>query len=105
MHVCLQVNYEAKKYKTAPLQHRDLLEKLFDDLSVRGASSTPASNDDTTSKVLMVLKDTVSSYEIDNTLFFKGLKLLRGKDEHNYMVMFLGIEPEQCVGFLEALLS
>ncbi|KAF6153986.1 hypothetical protein GIB67_037690 [Kingdonia uniflora] len=24
------VNSEAKKYKTAPLQHRDLLEKLFD---------------------------------------------------------------------------
>ncbi|KAF6145794.1 hypothetical protein GIB67_016243 [Kingdonia uniflora] len=30
------VNYEAKKYKTAPLQHRDLLEKLFDGLSATG---------------------------------------------------------------------
>ncbi|KAF6137172.1 hypothetical protein GIB67_030936, partial [Kingdonia uniflora] len=28
-----RVNFEAKKYKTAPLQHRDLLEKLFDGLS------------------------------------------------------------------------
>ncbi|KAF6142462.1 hypothetical protein GIB67_039426 [Kingdonia uniflora] len=34
--VISQVNYEAKKYKTAPLQHRDLLEKLFDGLSANG---------------------------------------------------------------------
>ncbi|KAF6141260.1 hypothetical protein GIB67_024344 [Kingdonia uniflora] len=27
-----QVNSEAKKYKAAPLQHRDLLEKLFEGL-------------------------------------------------------------------------
>ncbi|KAF6172911.1 hypothetical protein GIB67_035465 [Kingdonia uniflora] len=32
----LVVNSEAKKYKTAPLQHRDLLEKLFDGLSATG---------------------------------------------------------------------
>ncbi|KAF6134345.1 hypothetical protein GIB67_005737 [Kingdonia uniflora] len=30
------VNFEVKKYKTAPLQHRDLLEKLFDGLSATG---------------------------------------------------------------------
>ncbi|KAF6171600.1 hypothetical protein GIB67_017149 [Kingdonia uniflora] len=30
------VNSEAKKYKTAPLQHRDLLKKLFDGLSATG---------------------------------------------------------------------
>ncbi|KAF6165286.1 hypothetical protein GIB67_042702 [Kingdonia uniflora] len=30
------VNYEARKYKTAPLQHRDLLEKLFEGLSATG---------------------------------------------------------------------
>ncbi|KAF6153278.1 hypothetical protein GIB67_003468 [Kingdonia uniflora] len=32
----IAVNSEAKKYKTAPLQHRDLLEKLFDGLSATG---------------------------------------------------------------------
>ncbi|KAF6142439.1 hypothetical protein GIB67_039403, partial [Kingdonia uniflora] len=32
----IAVNFEAKKYKTAPLQHRDLLEKLFDGLSATG---------------------------------------------------------------------
>ncbi|KAF6136702.1 hypothetical protein GIB67_018705 [Kingdonia uniflora] len=31
-----KVSSEAKKYKTAPLQHRDLLEKLFDGLSATG---------------------------------------------------------------------
>ncbi|KAF6137501.1 hypothetical protein GIB67_031780 [Kingdonia uniflora] len=81
------------------------MKKLFDSLYARGASSTYASNDDTTSEVLKVLKDMVSSYEIDNALFFKGLKFSGGKDEHNYRVMFLGLEPEQCVGFLEAFLS
>ncbi|KAF6151089.1 hypothetical protein GIB67_042424 [Kingdonia uniflora] len=37
------------------------------------------------------LKDMVNSYEIDDALFFKGLKLLGGKDEHNYRVIFLGL--------------
>ncbi|KAF6153011.1 hypothetical protein GIB67_021616 [Kingdonia uniflora] len=32
----LKVNSEARKYKTAPLQHRDLLEKLFEGLSATG---------------------------------------------------------------------
>ncbi|KAF6145798.1 hypothetical protein GIB67_016247 [Kingdonia uniflora] len=32
----ISVNYEAKKYKTALLQHRDLLEKLFYGLSATG---------------------------------------------------------------------
>ncbi|KAF6161279.1 hypothetical protein GIB67_009166 [Kingdonia uniflora] len=31
-----QVNFEVTKYKTAPLQHRDLLEKLFEGLSATG---------------------------------------------------------------------
>ncbi|KAF6165154.1 hypothetical protein GIB67_000738 [Kingdonia uniflora] len=30
------MNYEAKKFKTAPLQHRDLLEKLFEGLFATG---------------------------------------------------------------------
>ncbi|KAF6134050.1 hypothetical protein GIB67_038341 [Kingdonia uniflora] len=42
MSICLvfvdmvHVNSEARKYKTAPLQHRDLLEKLFEGLSATG---------------------------------------------------------------------
>ncbi|KAF6155676.1 hypothetical protein GIB67_007113 [Kingdonia uniflora] len=32
----IMVNYEVKKYKIAHLQHRDLLEKLFDGLSTTG---------------------------------------------------------------------
>ncbi|KAF6166958.1 hypothetical protein GIB67_030651 [Kingdonia uniflora] len=32
----MSMNSEAKKHKTAPLQHRDLLEKLFDGLSATG---------------------------------------------------------------------
>ncbi|KAF6175476.1 hypothetical protein GIB67_021966 [Kingdonia uniflora] len=145
------VNSKAKKYKTSPLQHKDLLEKLFDGLSATGdfawsssmesvpstrqsdpvreptlgsTSHTPVSqvgvrtqskgkrsvvavqlleptelvqslisvftaqgasftytiNGDTTSEVLKVLKDMVSSYKIDNALFFKSLKFLGGKD-------------------------
>ncbi|KAF6137413.1 hypothetical protein GIB67_036450 [Kingdonia uniflora] len=34
LRVVTVLNFEAKKYKTAPLQHRDLLEKFFDGLSV-----------------------------------------------------------------------
>ncbi|KAF6152708.1 hypothetical protein GIB67_021368 [Kingdonia uniflora] len=36
MRLTLMLNSEAKKYKTAHLQHRDLLEKLFDGLSATG---------------------------------------------------------------------
>ncbi|KAF6146217.1 hypothetical protein GIB67_011689 [Kingdonia uniflora] len=32
----IAVNSDARKYKTAPLQHRDLLEKLFEGLSATG---------------------------------------------------------------------
>ncbi|KAF6169474.1 hypothetical protein GIB67_004755 [Kingdonia uniflora] len=166
-----RVNSEVKKYKTAPLQYRDLLEKLFDGLSAiedfarssgmasvpstqqtdpvreptlgstsrtqvgvrtqskgkrsaaavqlveptklvqslisvliaQGSSSASASNDDTSFEVLKVLKDIVSSYVIDNTLFFKSLKFLGGSNENTYRLMFLGLDPEQRVGFLEAL--
>ncbi|KAF6159540.1 hypothetical protein GIB67_032311 [Kingdonia uniflora] len=51
------------------------------------------------------VENMVNSYEIDDALFFKSLKLLGGKDEHNYMVIFLGLEPEYLLGFLEAFLS
>ncbi|KAF6165183.1 hypothetical protein GIB67_000767, partial [Kingdonia uniflora] len=51
--------------------------------------------DDHSSEVLRVLKDMVSSYEIDNTLFFKSLKFLGGSNEHIYRMMFLGLDPEQ----------
>ncbi|KAF6148190.1 hypothetical protein GIB67_011965, partial [Kingdonia uniflora] len=172
----IKVNSEARKYKTAPLQHRDFLEKMFEGLSAtgnfawsseseaipsydapispgrestpsstsrtpmsqvggetqskrkrpakavqpvesselvqslisaltaQGSSSTSQSSDDHSSEVLRVLKDMVSSYEIDNALFFKSLKFLRGSNEHIYRMMFLGLDPEQRVGFLEALL-
>ncbi|KAF6139935.1 hypothetical protein GIB67_028803 [Kingdonia uniflora] len=36
IHVCIQVNSEVKKYQTAPLQHKDLLDKLFEGLSATG---------------------------------------------------------------------
>ncbi|KAF6135323.1 hypothetical protein GIB67_027197 [Kingdonia uniflora] len=55
--------------------------------------------------LLRVLKDMVSSYEIDNTLFFKSLKFLEGSNEHTYRLMFLRLDQGQGIGFLEALLS
>ncbi|KAF6155052.1 hypothetical protein GIB67_035799 [Kingdonia uniflora] len=83
----------------------ELAQSLISAFIAQGASSTSASNDYSTSEVLKVLKDMVNSYEIDDALFFKGLKLLGGKYEHNYRVIFLGLEPERRLGFLEALLS
>ncbi|KAF6156910.1 hypothetical protein GIB67_005572 [Kingdonia uniflora] len=83
----------------------ELVQSLISAFTAQGASSTFASNDNTTSEVLKVLQDMVNSYEIDEPLFFKGLKLLRGKYEHNYKVIFLGLESERCLGFLQTLLS
>ncbi|KAF6159102.1 hypothetical protein GIB67_032719 [Kingdonia uniflora] len=166
-----EVNFEARKYKTTPLQHRDLLEKLFEGLSTtgdfvwslgmassskgvyslvvllilvslrlklvyelnqarehtlrqfnhwnqqslvkslifaftaQGASSTSANNDDPNTEVANILKDMVSSYEIDNVIFFKSLKFLGGKDDHSYRLMYLALEPEQRASFLETILS
>ncbi|KAF6164342.1 hypothetical protein GIB67_029225 [Kingdonia uniflora] len=77
-----------------PLEPTELVQSLISTFTAQGACSTSASNDDTTFEVLKVLKDMVSSYEIDNTLFFKSLMFLRGRDEHNYRLMFLGLEPE-----------
>ncbi|KAF6165749.1 hypothetical protein GIB67_012646 [Kingdonia uniflora] len=77
-----------------PLESTELVQSLITAFTAQRASSTSTSNDDTTSKVLKVLKDIVSSYEIDNALFFKSLKFLGGSNEHNYRLMFLGLEPE-----------
>ncbi|KAF6169082.1 hypothetical protein GIB67_038579, partial [Kingdonia uniflora] len=88
-----------------PLELTELVQSLISIFTAQGASSTSASNDDTTSEVLKVLKDMISLYEINNALFFKSLKFLGGSNEYNYRLMFLGIDLEQRVGFLEALLS
>ncbi|KAF6139104.1 hypothetical protein GIB67_010830 [Kingdonia uniflora] len=88
-----------------PIEPSKLVQSLIFVLTTQGSSSSSASNDGTSSEVLRVLKDMVSSYEIDNALFFKSLKFLEGSNEHTYKLMILGIDPEQCVGFFEALLS
>ncbi|KAF6166903.1 hypothetical protein GIB67_029126 [Kingdonia uniflora] len=88
-----------------PLKPTELVQTLISALTTEETSSTSVSNDDTTSKILKVLMDMVSSYEIDNTLFFKCLKFLGGKDEHNYRVIFLGLEQEQRLGFLKVMPS
>ncbi|KAF6149706.1 hypothetical protein GIB67_017439 [Kingdonia uniflora] len=139
-----KVNSEAKKYKIAPLQHRDLLEKLFDGLSATGdfawslvplagvdypwdgeaipsydspispireptpgstsRSRTPAPQSSRRRSAAavqplepmeLVLQEMVSSYEIDNALFFKSLKFLGGSNEHTYRLMFIRLRPEQ----------
>ncbi|KAF6174371.1 hypothetical protein GIB67_027842 [Kingdonia uniflora] len=83
----------------------ELVQSLIFASTVQGASSTSASNDNTTSEILKVLQNMANSYELDEALFFKGLKLLGGKDEHNYKVIFLGLERVHHLGFLQALLS
>ncbi|KAF6152602.1 hypothetical protein GIB67_013049 [Kingdonia uniflora] len=88
-----------------PVEPSELVQSLIFALTAQGSSSTSASTDDTSSEFLRVLKDIVSSYEIDNALFFKSLKFLGGSNEHTYRLMFLGLDPEQRVSFLEALLS
>ncbi|KAF6140476.1 hypothetical protein GIB67_010306 [Kingdonia uniflora] len=88
-----------------PVESSELVQSLISALTAQGSSSTSQSSDDHSSEVLRVLKDMVSSYEIDNTLLFKSLKFLGGSNEHIYRMMFLGLDPEQRVGFLEALLG
>ncbi|KAF6162741.1 hypothetical protein GIB67_029010, partial [Kingdonia uniflora] len=58
-----------------PVEPTELVQYLISTLIGQGSSST-SSNDNTSSKVMRVLKDMVSSYEIDNALFFKSLKFL-----------------------------
>ncbi|KAF6134795.1 hypothetical protein GIB67_002196 [Kingdonia uniflora] len=88
-----------------PVESSELVQSLICALTAQGSSSTSQSSDDHSSEVLRVLKDMVSSYEMDNVLFFKSLKFLGGSNEHIYRMMFLGLDPEQRVGFLEALLG
>ncbi|KAF6154740.1 hypothetical protein GIB67_032352 [Kingdonia uniflora] len=88
-----------------PVESSELVQSLISALTTQGSSSTSQSSDDHSSEVLRVLKDMVSSYEIDNALFFKSLKFLGGSNEHIYRMMFLGLDPEQRVGFLKALLG
>ncbi|KAF6137161.1 hypothetical protein GIB67_030925 [Kingdonia uniflora] len=88
-----------------PVESSELVQSLISALTAQGSSSTSASNDDTFPEFLRALKDMVSSYEIDNALFFKSLKFLGGSNEHTYRLMFLGLDLEQRIGFLEALLG
>ncbi|KAF6139564.1 hypothetical protein GIB67_015521 [Kingdonia uniflora] len=105
--VSIHTQSKGKRSVTAvqPLEAIELVQSLISAFTAQGASLTSSSNDDTTSEALKVLKDMVSSYEIDNAVFFKSLKFLGGKDVDNYRLMLMGLEPKQRVGFLEALLS
>ncbi|KAF6161483.1 hypothetical protein GIB67_009362 [Kingdonia uniflora] len=102
-----QTQSKRKRPATAvqPVESSELVQSLISALTAQGSSSTSQSSDDHSSEVLRVLKDMVSSYEIDNALFFKSLKFLGGFNEHIYRMMFLGLDPEQRVGFLEVLLG
>ncbi|KAF6144158.1 hypothetical protein GIB67_004831 [Kingdonia uniflora] len=102
-----QTQSKRKRPATAvqPVESSELVQSLISALTAQGSSSTSQSSDDHSYEVLRVLNDIVSSYEIDNTLFFKSLKFLGGSNEHIYRMMFLGLDPEQRVGFLEALLG
>ncbi|KAF6176133.1 hypothetical protein GIB67_023424 [Kingdonia uniflora] len=103
------VRTQSKEKRSAvvvqPVEPTELIQSLISVLTAQGSSSTSTSNDDTSSEVLKVLKDMVSSYEIDNALFFKSLKFLGGSNERTCKLMFLGLDLEQRVGFLESLLS
>ncbi|KAF6163393.1 hypothetical protein GIB67_029242 [Kingdonia uniflora] len=102
-----QTQSKRKKPATAvqPVESSELVQSLISALTAQGSSSTSQSSDDHSFEVLRVLKDMVSSYEIDNALFFKSLKFLGGSNEHIYRMMFLGLDLEQRVSFLEALLG
>ncbi|KAF6175946.1 hypothetical protein GIB67_003434, partial [Kingdonia uniflora] len=88
-----------------PLEPTELVQSLISAFTAQGASHTSGSNDDTSDAVVHVLQEMVSSYEIDNALFFKSLKFLGGSNEHTYRLMFIKLRPEQRVSFLEALMS
>ncbi|KAF6175628.1 hypothetical protein GIB67_022630 [Kingdonia uniflora] len=87
------------------LEPAELVQSLISAFTAQGASHTSGSNDDTSDAVVHVLQEMVSSYEIDNTLFFKSLKFLGGSNEHTYRLMFIRLRLEQRVSFLEALMS
>ncbi|KAF6153145.1 hypothetical protein GIB67_034867 [Kingdonia uniflora] len=100
-----QSNWRRSGAAVQPLELTELVQSLISAFTVQGASHISGSNDDTSDAVVQVLQEMVSSYEIDNELFFKSLKFLGGSSEHTYRLMFLRLRPEQRVGFLEALMS
>ncbi|KAF6141436.1 hypothetical protein GIB67_021252 [Kingdonia uniflora] len=104
--VGVQTQSKEKRSATTvqPLDPTELVQSFISAFTAQGASSTSTNNNDTSSKVRKVLKDMVSSYEIDNALFFKSLKFLGRSNEYTYRLMFLGLSPEKRVSFLEALL-
>ncbi|KAF6171882.1 hypothetical protein GIB67_011779 [Kingdonia uniflora] len=59
-----------------PLEPAELVQSLISAFTAQGASHTFGSNDDTSDAVVQVLQEMVSSYEIDNKIFFKSLKFL-----------------------------
>ncbi|KAF6150771.1 hypothetical protein GIB67_020854, partial [Kingdonia uniflora] len=67
-----------------PLEPTELVQSQISAFTAQGASHTSGSNDDTSDAVVQVLQEMVSSYEIDNALFFKSLKFLGGSNEHTY---------------------
>ncbi|KAF6169036.1 hypothetical protein GIB67_038533 [Kingdonia uniflora] len=70
-----------------PLEPTELVQSLIFAFTTQGASHTSASNDDTSAEVVQALQNIVSSYEIDNALFFKSLKILEGSNEHTYLCL------------------
>ncbi|KAF6161494.1 hypothetical protein GIB67_009373 [Kingdonia uniflora] len=100
-----QSNWKRLAAEVQPLEPTELVQSLISAFTAQGASHTFGSNDDTSDAVVQVLQEMVSSYEIDNELFFKSLKFLGESNECTYRLMFLRLRPEQRVGFLEALMS
>ncbi|KAF6134789.1 hypothetical protein GIB67_002190 [Kingdonia uniflora] len=100
-----QSNRRRSAATVQPLEPTELVQSLISGFTAQGASHTSRSNDNTSDAVVQVLQEMVSSYEIDNELFFKSLKFLGGSNEHTYRLMFLRFRLEQRVGFLEALMS
>ncbi|KAF6156974.1 hypothetical protein GIB67_039735 [Kingdonia uniflora] len=100
-----QSNRKRSAAAIQPLEPTELVQSLISAFTAQGASQTSGSNDDTSDAVVQVLQEMVSSYEIDNVLFFKSLKFLVGSNEHTYRLMFIRLRPEQRVSFLEALMS
>ncbi|KAF6137289.1 hypothetical protein GIB67_036326 [Kingdonia uniflora] len=99
-----QSNWRRSAAAVQPLEPMELVQSLISAFIAQGASHTSGSNGDTSDAVVQVLLEMVSSYEIDNALFFKSLKFLGGSNEHTYRLMFIRLRPEQRVSFLEALM-
>ncbi|KAF6144051.1 hypothetical protein GIB67_001847, partial [Kingdonia uniflora] len=77
-----QSNRRRSAAAVQPLEPMELVQSLISAFTAQRASHTSGSNDDTSDPVVQVLQEMVSSYEIDNALFFKSLKFLGGSNEH-----------------------